>query len=148
MGTACATSRSRSRGGRTASSRLVALVAVAGGDGTVADVMRVLAGSSAPMTVLPFGTANNVAASLGLAGRPVEELVAGWETGRQLRYFTGRVTGGGATSTFVEALGGGLCAAGIERLRDSKTTETAWMSASGRCASLSTKFRRAVGDRR
>jgi diacylglycerol kinase family enzyme len=54
------------------------LVAVAGGDGTVADVMRCLAGSSVRMTILPLGTADNIAAFFGLTGRSEDELVAGW----------------------------------------------------------------------
>src|SRR5690349_15998115 len=45
------------------------LVVVAGGDGTVGDVMRLLAGRATPLTILPAGTANNIAASLGLSGR-------------------------------------------------------------------------------
>jgi len=42
------------------------LVVVAGGDGTVAGVARRMVGRGVPVAVLPDGTANNIARSLGL----------------------------------------------------------------------------------
>src|SRR5688572_3657046 len=56
----------------------VDVVVAAGGDGTVEDVARHLAGSGVPIGVLPMGTANNVASALGIASTPLPELVAGW----------------------------------------------------------------------
>ena len=53
------------------------LVVVAGGDGTVGRVMKALAGSPVPMTILPTGTANNIATSLGIRGEPAA-LAARW----------------------------------------------------------------------
>ncbi len=53
------------------------LVVAAGGDGTVAKVARHMVGSDIPFTLLPIGTANNLAFSLGLDGDP-ELLIAGW----------------------------------------------------------------------
>ena len=51
-----------------------------GGDGTVGRVTRRMVGRGVPITVLPSGTANNIARSLGLIERPFEELIRGWET--------------------------------------------------------------------
>src|SRR5215217_7893686 len=48
------------------------LVLVAGGDGTVEKVARRLAGRSVPMAILPFGTSNNVATTLGVSGSAAE----------------------------------------------------------------------------
>lgn len=46
---------------------LAELVLVAGGDGTVSKAARLLSRSGVPMAILPSGTANNIAASLGVA---------------------------------------------------------------------------------
>jgi diacylglycerol kinase family enzyme len=61
------------------------LVAVAGGDGTVGKVAGQLAGSGVPMTVIPVGTANNIARALGL-NREHRELIGGW-AGGEVRAF-------------------------------------------------------------
>jgi len=54
-------------------------VLVAGGDGTVGKVGRELIDSGVPLGVLPLGTANNLACSLGFTASP-EEIVAGLVT--------------------------------------------------------------------
>lgn len=54
------------------------LVVAAGGDGTVTKVV-LAAPTGARVGIIPLGTANNVANSLGIAGRP-EEIIAGWTT--------------------------------------------------------------------
>lgn len=61
------------------------LVAVAGGDGTVAKVARALLDTGIPLTILPLGTANNIARSFGIGGS-VESLVSGWTGGKLVRY--------------------------------------------------------------
>jgi len=86
------------------------LIAVAGGDGTVARVAKRLAGRDVPLAVLPMGTANNVARTLGLADVPVERLVAGWAQGRRARLDIGAASGPWGTSAFVEGAGVGLFA--------------------------------------
>lgn len=48
------------------------LVVVAGGDGTVGKAVRVFAGMGIPLAIVPLGTANNTARSLGLGGDPFE----------------------------------------------------------------------------
>src|SRR6185436_18057135 len=53
-------------------------IAVAGGDGTIGKVAKRIAGRGIPIAPLPAGTANNIARTLGLNGRPDEELVRGW----------------------------------------------------------------------
>jgi diacylglycerol kinase (ATP) len=42
------------------------LIVVAGGDGTVAEVVRLITGSKVPLLIVPSGTANNIATSLGI----------------------------------------------------------------------------------
>ena len=85
------------------------LVAIAGGDGTVAEVLRSLRGVDVPATIFPVGTANNIAATLGIGGPP-GDIVAAWAD-YQLRAFDlGMVSGPGNTGerSFVEAVGLGL----------------------------------------
>jgi diacylglycerol kinase (ATP) len=83
------------------------LVVVAGGDGTIAKVATRLAGSGTPMAILPVGTANNIATSLGIRGSP-EELIAGWETAHRRKLDIGVASGPWGETRFVEAVGLGL----------------------------------------
>jgi diacylglycerol kinase (ATP) len=57
------------------------LVAVAGGDGTVTKVAKQLVGKPLPLTILPIGTANNLAHSLGFTDEPAA-LVPRWSEAR------------------------------------------------------------------
>lgn len=83
------------------------IVAVAGGDGTVALAAHVLAVQGIPLAMLPLGTANNIARSVGVQGS-IDDLVAGWDTARRLPLDLGVADGGWGRRHFVEAVGGGL----------------------------------------
>ena len=87
----------------------VDLVAVAGGDGTVRKVFKRLAGMDIPLTLLPVGSANNIATALGFEG-DVTELVRGWERGHGRPYDLGLFTARGHEDMFVESVGGGIFA--------------------------------------
>ncbi len=86
------------------------LVVVAGGDGTVAEVARATVDRSIPLTILPMGTANNIASWLGLSGVPVEALVAGWSRGTLQPFDLGLARGPWGTFQFLESIGVGLLA--------------------------------------
>lgn len=86
------------------------LVVVAGGDGTVSEVARGTAGTGVPVTILPAGTANNIAGELGLAGRPHDVLVRGWETGSLEPFDLGVASGEWGTVEFLESVGAGALA--------------------------------------
>ena len=86
------------------------LVVVAGGDGTVARITRRMVGRGVPLTVLPTGTANNIARTLGLVERPFEELVRSWENPRRVRLDVGVAAGPWGERYFVEGVGAGLFA--------------------------------------
>ena len=86
------------------------MVVVAGGDGTVAKVTRRMVGRGIPVGVLPSGTANNIARTLGLLDRPFEELVRGWQNGRRVKLDVGVAKGPWGERYFVEGIGAGVFA--------------------------------------
>jgi len=83
------------------------LVVVAGGDGTVGKVATELAGRDVPIAILPVGTANNIATSLGIEGE-IEDLIAGWKDAGRRRFDIGLATGPWGEMRFLEAVGFGL----------------------------------------
>jgi len=83
------------------------LVVVAGGDGSIKKVAIAIAGRGVPMAILPIGTANNIAKSLGALGS-VSELIAGWRTAERRRLTVGTVSTRWGTMPFVESVGVGV----------------------------------------
>ncbi|NJK45508.1 MAG: hypothetical protein HC933_15645 [Pleurocapsa sp. SU_196_0] len=51
-------------------------VIVAGGDGSVRQIVKRLRGRQVPIVILPMGTANNLAGSLGIRQAPLELIAA------------------------------------------------------------------------
>ncbi|HEV7478467.1 MAG TPA: diacylglycerol kinase family protein [Burkholderiales bacterium] len=101
---------SKDKGLRRILKKRADLVAVAGGDGTVGKVTRRMVSRDVPLAVLPSGTANNVARSLGLVDRPFEELVRGWDQARRVKLDVGIAAGPWGERYFVEGVGAGLFA--------------------------------------
>jgi diacylglycerol kinase family enzyme len=85
------------------------LVLAAGGDGTTAKVACRLVDSGIPLSVLPLGTANNLARALGFVASP-EEIIARLEGGRKRVFDVGLATAPWGKRYFFEAGGGGLLA--------------------------------------
>lgn len=117
---------SKDDGWKNALKKPADLVAVAGGDGTVARVARRMAGRGIPVAALPSGTANNISRSLGLVERPFEELVRGWPDARRVKLDVGLAKGPWGERYFVEGIGMGvfarLLASGSgKRIKKSKT---------------------------
>ena len=103
--------RSAKEGGwKAALKKRADLVLVAGGDGTVARVARRMVGRGVPLAILPLGTANNIARSLGVVERPFEELLRGIEGARRVRLDVGKVVAPWGERHFVEGVGAGLFA--------------------------------------
>jgi diacylglycerol kinase family enzyme len=88
----------------------VELLVAAGGDGTAGELGRQVAGRDTPITILPLGTANNIATALGLSGRPLEELVAGWNGAERRAFDVGHARGSWGTRQFLESVGVGVLA--------------------------------------
>jgi diacylglycerol kinase family enzyme len=99
------------------------LIAVAGGDGTVCRVARRMAGRGVPIAVLPLGTANNIATSLGIAEIPVSKQIAAWEDAPRVPFDTARAKGPWGSRRMIEGLGIGLFAWTMPQASDSKALE-------------------------
>jgi len=101
---------SKEAGWKKALNKPADLVVIAGGDGTVGRVLRRMPGHDVPVALLPSGTANNIARSLGQLERPFEELVRGWESARLMRLDLGVAEGPWGERYFVEGVGAGVFA--------------------------------------
>lgn len=99
------------------------IVAVSGGDGTVGRVIKSLVGRDIPIAVLPAGTANNLAKTLGLTNRPLEELIEGWEEASRLKFDVGLAKGPWGATLFTEGVGMGLFAETLHQLYTTSTIE-------------------------
>jgi len=85
------------------------LVLAAGGDGTIAKVASQLVDTGIPLSVLPLGTANNLARTLGFVASP-EEIIARLEGRKKRAFDVGFAHGPWGERYFFEAAGGGLLA--------------------------------------
>jgi len=85
------------------------LVLTAGGDGTVGKVGRELLDTGIPLSVLPLGTANNLARSLGFIAPP-DDIIMGLEAGKKRAFDVGLARGPWGKRYFFESAGGGLLA--------------------------------------
>src|SRR5438105_12816906 len=84
------------------------LVAVAGGDGTIVKVARLLRGRRTAIAPLPLGTANNISTALGLTAASLEDSILGWHGGRTVLFDLGVVRTPRGSRSFLESFGVGL----------------------------------------
>src|SRR5919197_5414426 len=91
--------------------RPVDLVVIAGGDGTVAKVFKQLAGRGRPAAIVPSGSANNIARSLGYKDDAPEVAIGR----RRMRFDIGLSAWEGRAERFVESAGGGVFAEMVAR---------------------------------
>ncbi|MFT3810740.1 MAG: diacylglycerol kinase family protein [Micropepsaceae bacterium] len=96
----------KSSGFKSALRKSCELAVVAGGDGTVGKVLKGLKHRSTPIGILPLGTANNIATSLGISGSPAE-IAASWNLKRTRKLSVGIARGPWGKMNFIEAVGYG-----------------------------------------
>lgn len=85
---------------------------IAGGDGTVRKVVAYLVekgGIIPPIALLPLGTANNIANSLNITGKP-ERIIASWHEEKIQLFDIGRIYGLPDADFFLESIGCGVFA--------------------------------------
>ena len=93
------------------------LVLVAGGDGTVAKVAKRLVGRDVPLAMLPLGTANNIALTLGIRGS-AREILEGLSKSTTKPMDVARATAPWGSACFVESAGTGFFAGILRDVRD------------------------------
>lgn len=95
---------------------------VAGGDGTIRQVATGLLQkkryqSRLPVLLLPLGTANNVAKSLGLEGE-IDDILKNTVNGNLKKYDVGRIKGLKEEMTFLESFGFGVFPELMQRMKE------------------------------
>ncbi len=89
----------------------IGLIVVCGGDGTIESMIGGLMGTSATLGIIPIGTRNNIAHSLGIPTDSIAEAVALLRQGRRLKIDVGHARCGRAGRWFLEAATVGLVSA-------------------------------------
>lgn len=90
-------------------------IVVAGGDGTIRRIATRLAHRGRPLALLPLGTANNIATSLGITGEP-DEVIASWKQATRRPMDLGIASGPWGDRRFIEGIGLGLIGHAITTL--------------------------------
>jgi diacylglycerol kinase family enzyme len=85
------------------------LIVVAGGDGTVAKVVKNMPDRSVPIAIIPLGSANNIARSFGIAGPP-HQIAESWDLHCSHMFRVGAAQGPWGERQFVEGVGLGAIA--------------------------------------
>lgn len=85
----------------------IRLFVVCGGDGTVSAVARALYGTTGALGIIPTGTRNNVALSMGIP-TDIREAIAILRTGHRLKIDMGVCTCRGVQTPFIEVCSVGL----------------------------------------
>jgi diacylglycerol kinase (ATP) len=80
---------------------------VCGGDGTISAVARILAGTNATLGIIPIGTQNNTALSLGIPS-DIPSAIAILRSGRRIKVDVGMASCGGTNTPFLEVCSVGL----------------------------------------
>lgn len=99
------------------------LVAAAGGDGTLARVINGVRAPAPPLALLPLGTANNIASSLGIAGDP-RDLIAGLADADSVPLDIAIAQGAWGERRFCESVGFGLIARGLAPVNAARLPST------------------------
>ena len=101
-------------------SGIVGLVVSAGGDGTAKAVATRLVGNpNAALTILPLGTANNLVATLGVEGTPLE-IIKRLRQPKKHRFDLGHVSAPWGEDYFMEGAGFGFFAEVLARYEPEK----------------------------
>lgn len=99
----------KERNWKKAFKKPVDLIVAAGGDGTVHKTAWQIVGSGIPLAILPLGTANNLARTLGFTAS-VDEILESLHCGKARPFDLGVARSSSRREYFLEAMGGALFA--------------------------------------
>jgi diacylglycerol kinase (ATP) len=102
----------------------VDFLVLAGGDGTVRKIADELLGRKVidkklPIGLLPFGTANNIAGTLGLCKETID-IIHGWHHGTVKKFDVGTIEGLDKPAFFLESFGYGLFPKLMQQMKKQK----------------------------
>jgi len=122
----CSYSSTKKAGIEESAPEEVDILVAAGGDGTVRKLAsylleRPLLAKSGPIGLLPVGTANNIAKTLGIKGTS-EEIIGRWAEWKTKPFDIGRITGLDKNPFLLEGLGFGVFPKLIKEMKDRKET--------------------------
>jgi diacylglycerol kinase (ATP) len=106
----CSYSSTKTKGWEKIEARDGDFIVLAGGDGTIRKVAGKLLDKNLPIGVLPLGTANNIAKTLGLHpdDMSIEDIIDAWSDKQTKKFDVGRVYGIKKTKFFLEGIGYGV----------------------------------------
>lgn len=112
-GFGCSYSSTKKDGWEKIESRHTDFIILAGGDGTIRRVAATLLSQrlidrKLPIGLLPMGTANNIAKTLGILQRERADLVKSWHDGESKKFDVGTIFGIKDTPFFLESFGFGI----------------------------------------
>lgn len=103
----CSYSSTKKKGWEKIEAAEADLIVLAGGDGTVRKVAGELLDKKLPIGLIPLGTANNIAKTLGISGSP-QEIIESWHQRHIKKYDVGRIYGLKKAGFFLEGFGYGV----------------------------------------
>jgi diacylglycerol kinase (ATP) len=106
----CSYSSTKKRGWEKIEAADGNFIVLAGGDGTIRKVAGELLDKSVPIGVLPLGTANNIAKTLGLHpdDMSIEDIIEAWSDKQIKKFDVGRLQGLKKHKFFLEGIGYGV----------------------------------------
>jgi diacylglycerol kinase (ATP) len=124
-GFGCSYSSTKRKGWEKIGSKETDFIILAGGDGTIrkasAELLnRKLLDRKLPIALIPMGTANNIAKTLGIAGEDPEKIIASWNEKHIKKFDIGRIYGLSKSKFFLESFGFGIFPELIQRMKKQK----------------------------